>query len=51
MYTLVVLALSTGVRRGKLLDLRWEQIDLARVAAYLEHTKNEDCLAVNDETS
>lgn len=42
LYPLVVLALSTGARRGELLGLRWPDIDLARHSAVLENTKNGD---------
>lgn len=37
---LVVLALSTGARRGELLNLRWSQVDLPRRIAILKKTKN-----------
>jgi hypothetical protein len=36
----VVLALETAMRRGELLGLRWEYIDLARQTALLPDTKN-----------
>lgn len=41
-YAVVVLALSTGMRRGEILSLRWSQIDLARGRITLEKTKNGD---------
>ena len=37
---LVVLALETAMRRGELLGLRWEHIDLSRQVAVLPMTKN-----------
>lgn len=36
----VVLALETAMRRGELLALRWEHIDLSRRTAFLPITKN-----------
>ncbi len=38
----VQLALATGMRRGELLALRWEHVDLAKRTATLPHTKNGD---------
>ncbi len=40
LYTLVLLAISTGGRRGELLSLRWPDIDLERGLATVHHTKN-----------
>lgn len=37
---LVVLALHTGMRKGELLGLRWEDIDFASRTIHLRHTKN-----------
>ena len=42
LYTVVVLALSTGMRRGEILSLRWPQVDLARGRIVLDKTKNGD---------
>lgn len=42
---LVQLALETGMRRGELLALRWENIDL-KATAFLEITKNGDSRTV-----
>ncbi|MBR0794006.1 site-specific integrase [Bradyrhizobium jicamae] len=39
---LIVLAIETGMRRGELLDLRWEHVDLKRSVAHLPLTKNGD---------
>src|SRR4051812_8771001 len=39
---LIVLAIETGMRRGELLDLCWENVDLKRCVAHLELTKNGD---------
>lgn len=46
LYPLVVLALSTGARRGELLELRWSDLDLERGAAVLRDTKNGETRAV-----
>jgi integrase len=40
LYTIVVLALSTGARQGELLNLTWNQVDLSRGCIYLDVTKN-----------
>jgi integrase len=42
LYAVVVLALSTGMRRGEILSLRWPQVDLTRGRITLERTKNGD---------
>lgn len=39
-YLLVLMALTTGMRKGELLGLRWSDIDLKVRAAYLGQTKN-----------
>lgn len=39
---LTQLALETAMRRGELLSLRWEHVDLAKRTAYLPQTKNGD---------
>jgi integrase len=41
LYTVVVLALSTGMRRGEIMSLRWPQIDLQRQRVLLYKTKND----------
>jgi integrase len=43
---LVLLALETAMRRGELLALRWNDVDLVRRTAYLELTKNGDSRVV-----
>lgn len=42
MYLFVVLAVTTGARRGELLALRWRNVDMARRVAYVEQSKNSD---------
>lgn len=42
LYPIVVLALSTGMRRGEILGLRWKDMDLKRGRMTLEDTKNGD---------
>ena len=43
---LVLLALETAMRRGELLSLRWENIDLVKQVAFLPDTKNGDSRGV-----
>ncbi len=40
LYPVVVLAISTGMRSGEIMNLRWEQVDLARGHIVLTETKN-----------
>lgn len=42
LYLLVVLALSTGMRRGEIKRLKWEQVDLNKGVIILHHTKNKE---------
>jgi integrase len=46
MEPLIVLAIETAMRRGELLSLCWENIDLVRRVAFLPMTKNGECRAV-----
>lgn len=39
-YLVIVLALSTGARKGELLNLRWSDIDFERSRMTFQHTKN-----------
>lgn len=39
---LIILAIETGMRRGELLDLRWEHVDATLRVAHLPLTKNGD---------
>jgi integrase len=43
MKPLIILAVETGMRRGEILGLRWEDVDLERRIAHLPITKNGDC--------
>ncbi len=40
LYVLVLMALTTGARKGELLGLTWGNVDLERAEAHLERTKN-----------
>lgn len=40
LYTIVVLALSTGARRSEIMNLKWSDVDFERQRINLEHTKN-----------
>ncbi len=42
LYPIVVLALSTGARKGEILNLEWSDIDLQRKVAILHETKNDE---------
>jgi integrase len=42
LYPIVVLAVSTGMRHGEILGLRWQDVDLVRNRITLEQTKNGD---------
>ncbi len=42
LFLVVVLAISTGARKGELLRLRWPDIDLKRGVAVLHQTKNDE---------
>ena len=42
LYPLVVLALSTGMRRGEIKFLTWDQVDLAKGVIILTNTKNKE---------
>ena len=42
LYMIVLFALTTGMRRGELLGLRWPDLDLERRVAVLHNTKNGD---------
>lgn len=42
LYTLVLMALTTGARKGELLGLRWADIDFDRAVAAVRVTKNGD---------
>lgn len=42
LYALVLMAMLTGARRGELLGLRWDDVDLERRVARLGRTKNGD---------
>ncbi len=42
LYSLVVLAISTGARQGELMGLRWRDVDFQRGVAVLHDTKNRE---------
>ena len=42
LYPIVILALSTGMRKGEILNLRWNNIDLTQGSIFLQTTKNGD---------
>ena len=42
LYLLTLFAMTTGMRRGELFGLRWQDIDLDRRIAVLQNTKNGD---------
>lgn len=42
LYLIVLLAITTGMRKGELLGLRWPDVDLKRRVAVLHKTKNQD---------
>ena len=46
LYAVVVLALSTGMRRGEIMGLHWNQIDIPRGRILLYETKNNTSRAV-----
>ena len=40
LYLIVLLAITTGARKGELNKLRWNDIDFERRTAYVSNTKN-----------
>lgn len=40
LYLLIMMAITTGSRKGELMNLRWSDIDLDRQTAFVETTKN-----------
>jgi integrase len=42
LFLIVLFAVTTGMRRGELLGLRWQDVDLERRVALLQNTKNGD---------
>jgi integrase len=42
LHTLVMLAISTGARRGELIHLKWDDVDLKAARAVVRETKNGD---------
>jgi integrase len=46
LYTIVVLALSSGARQSEILNLRWKDIDLDRGIIVLHETKNDERRAI-----
>lgn len=46
LYAIVVLAISTGMRQGEILNLKWKDIDLSRSRLVLHETKNNERRAI-----
>lgn len=46
LYPIVVLAISTGMRQGEILNLKWKDIDFSRSQLVLHETKNNERRAV-----
>lgn len=46
LYPIVILAISTGMRQGEILNLRWKDVDLKRKKLILHETKNNERRAV-----
>lgn len=46
LYTIVILALSTGARRSEIMGLRWKNVHLDRATIILEETKNGERRAI-----
>ncbi len=46
LYTVVVVAISTGMRCSELMNLTWSQVDFARQQIILEKTKNGTCRTI-----
>ena len=46
LYTVVVLALSTGARRMEIWALKWDEVDFARKTIILHKTKNDERLSL-----
>ena len=46
LYPVVVLAISTGMRRGEIMALRWNRVDLQRGQILLTETKNDTSRAI-----
>lgn len=42
LYPIVLTALNTGMRRGEILGLRWNQVDFSRGLIIVENTKNDE---------
>jgi integrase len=42
LHALVLLAITTGARRGELLSLRWSDVDLKAARAHVRESKNDD---------
>ena len=42
LYAIVLIALTTGARKGEILGLRWKDVDLDSKRAVLHHTKNKE---------
>ena len=47
LYPIVLLAISTGARKGELLNLKWAHVDLDKRVIHLDQTKNEERRALH----
>jgi len=46
LYTIVIVALSTGARKSEIMNLKWSQVDFKRNTIYLYETKNKESRAL-----
>jgi integrase len=51
LHTLVLLAITTGARKGELIRLKWTDVDLKKGRALVRETKNYSHLVVDHKSS